>query len=157
MLLLALLAQTSHGWIVSDITDNSTGKRQVSATQISENEILGDDFSALSFSCFEGEVEMLLRWPGTITEKYVPVTIQWGSGAESKALGQASAWKRSSEGRFLEIPPDDIKRMIESIPDRLTFRITLHRAYSETTAYFLSDGMRAAYDRVAANCKKPAP
>jgi hypothetical protein len=153
MLLFALALQSAT-WAVEDTTDNNTGKRDVSVIQMSENSVGNGRHVALSLDCSEGAVRMLLIWPGKIGSGYLPVKVDWDVGPWAKTLGRPASWEVSPYGEGIaEAPAGDLKRIVDSVPEEMPFRVTVYRAGGETTLYFRSNGLKAAYARIASHCR----
>lgn len=153
-MLLFVLALQGTAWAVTDTTDNNTGKRAVSVIQMSENVVGNERHVALSLDCSEGAVRMELVWPGKIGSGYLPVRVDWDVGPWAKTLGRPSSWEVSPyAAEIAEAPAGDAKRIVDSVPDGMPFRLTVYRAGGETTLYFQSKGLMAAYSRIASHCR----
>lgn len=153
MMVLALALQLPD-WAVTDRTDNNTGKREVHATQFSEYVVTDSEYARLYLECLAGDVALAIIWPSSLETDFVPVSIEWGSGENLRLNGRPSAWEVSPylEGRMAFAPPDDVRTILMDTPEGLPLRLRVHGRRENRTAYFLTEGMSAAYRRVAEAC-----
>lgn len=148
-LMLLPAAALATPWTVDDITDNNTGERTVSSLQMSESE----PHTGLSLNCYDGAVRLQVIWSTAIGSGFVSVAVEWGVGPGRGSLGRPAAWEISPySDKIAESPPGDAGRLAATIPEGMPFQLTVYTS-GPRTAYFLSDGFKAAHDRVTANCE----
>jgi hypothetical protein len=147
-----LLALVTTQWRVSDTTDNTTGERTVMALRLAESELRGD-YPGLFIACREGKVTLDLHWVDRLGKGYALISAKKGTPDDFFSLGRPVAWDVvHPDGDVASAPPDEAKRIVEGILGGTNLVLEIHGASSPQEALWYTEGMKAAYDRVAEHC-----
>lgn len=138
-------------WIVTDVTDNNTGEREVDAS-VMYYERGRSDLVHLRMKCVEGSPTMFLDWFDLELPDQAVVTFHAIDGAETEPAQFVMQKSTDAIDRGLRASPEVSSQIVSLFGDASFTYVTLHLQYRNRSFRVGIEGAQDAWARVVRHC-----